>query len=121
MRVPLRWRREGVGPTAAAVRFLSLLLSPLSSRSSELWECGNPARGWRDSHISTALRLGVRPQSRGAAGDSSFTARNNTALAWRIFCPDAVSLIRRARRSRDSKLMPGLRNFSAWGSDFSFS
>jgi hypothetical protein len=117
---------------------------PHSRRSSELWESGNPARrlagfprGWGNSWkacrrlstvsispvISTALRA-VRSgasHSRGASGDSTFTWRNSIAFAWRIFRAASVSLMRPARRSRLSRLIPGLRNFSASGTRFSLS
>ena len=65
--------------------------------------------------------LARRTHTRGAVGDSSFTARSNTALAWRIFRAASVSLMRPARCSKLSKPIPGLRNFSASGTDFSFS
>jgi len=72
------------------------------------------------SVISTALPA-LRAHSDAAVGDSSFTARNTSALIWRIFRAASVSLIRRACRSRCSQPIPGLRNFSASGSDFNFS
>ena len=59
--------------------------------------------------------------SRGAVGDSTFTWRSSTAFCWRILRADSVSLIRPARRSRLSRLIPGLRNFSASGTRFSLS
>lgn len=83
--------------------------------------------GARHQEMSTPLnyawhgcRLAV-PQSRGAVGDSSFTARKSAAFAWRIVRAASVSLIRLACRSSISKVIPGLRNLFASGSDLSFS
>ena len=71
------------------------------------------------SVISTAL--GRSAHHLGSAPSSPLQARSKLYFRWLIFPAYSVSLIRLAIRSNCSKLIPGLRNCSACGSDFSFS
>ena len=135
----LRWRREGASSTAAAFCFSR---RPQTNRRRRNYEDvgippavgGIPKGRWelvgslplafhsfQGPVISTALRPPCILHSRGAVGDSTFTWRSSSPFSCRILRADSVSLIRPARCSRLSMLIPGLRNFSASGTRFSLS
>src|SRR5271157_920108 len=145
---PLSWEAHLNGPEQSRARGLGAAERTLDGEDrSGTWSGRERGRGsqgvspWRGSgaaprapYCARRLRAVSRnqlaaqaclaqsvPQSRGGAGASTFTARNSAALAWRIFRAASVSLICPALLSSCLKLIPGLRNFSASGSDFNFS